>query len=486
MLSSEELRGLRTIIVGAAREGTALARYLVHAGAQVVLTDSKPREALTKPLADLADLPIEFALGCNELDLSAVDVLFLSPGVPPWAKIVQQAREQGVPISSEPRLFTQLCAAPIVGITGSSGKTTTTSMVGLMYAKDGKQTWVGGNIGKPLIEDLLEGGQPDIAVMELSSFQLELFAPDYQGPQVEQRRTAASRAVSVEGYSPRIAAVTNVTPNHLDRHPSMEDYTRAKTHILEYQGGDDWAVLNEDNDLTRGFARSLVRGRLLQFSLENEVEQGAFLQGERLMLRFDGREQFLCHAGEVKLRGRHNLGNTLTAACCALAGGVSVAAIREVATSFGGVAHRQENVRIWRDVLFVNDSIATSPERALAALRSYTEPLVLLAGGRDKHLPWEAWADCVLERARVVVAFGEAVPIIERALAEARQRANDANGNGIEYYAVESLEQAVPLAARMARPGEVVLLSPGGTSFDGFVDFEARGQRFCELVAALA
>jgi UDP-N-acetylmuramoylalanine--D-glutamate ligase len=486
MLSPNDLRGLRTVIVGAAREGTALARYLVHAGARVVLSDSKPREALLKPLSDLEGLPIEFALGCSELDLSGVDVLFLSPGVPPWAKVVQQAREQGVPISSEPRLFTQLCAAPIVGITGSSGKTTTTSMVGLMYARDGKQTWVGGNIGKPLIEDLLGGGQPDVAVMELSSFQLELFAPDYQGAQVEQRRTAASRVVSVEGYSPRIAAVTNITPNHLDRHPSMEDYARAKTHILEYQTGDDWAVLNKDNHLTRELARTTVRGRLLQFSLESDVDQGAFLQSERLMLRFDGRERLLCSAGEVQLRGRHNLGNTLTAACCALAGGVSVEAIREVATTFGGVPHRQENVRVWRDVLFVNDSIATSPERALAALRSYSEPLILLAGGRDKHLSWDEWADCVLKRARVVVAFGEAVPIIQRALVEARERAGVTNGNSVQYCAAESLEEAVSLAARLAQPGDVVLLSPGGTSFDAFADFEERGQRFRELVAALS
>ena len=239
MLSPNELRDLRTVIVGAAREGR-LWRAIWYMPGRTVLTDSKPQEALSKP-CELEGLPIEFALGRNELDLSAVDVLFLSPGVPPWAKIVQQAREQGVPISSEPRMFTQLCAAPIVGITGSSGKTTTTTLTGLMYAADGRQTWVGGNIGKPLIEDLLGGGQPDVAVMELSSFQLELFAPDYQGPQVEQRRTAASRVVSVEGYSPQIAAVTNITPNHLDRHPSMEDYTRAKAH-LQPPGGDDQPI----------------------------------------------------------------------------------------------------------------------------------------------------------------------------------------------------------------------------------------------------
>ena len=480
-MSVEIFRGLKALIIGAAREGTALARYLVHCGAQVTLSDSKPAHALAKHLAGTGP-EVRLVLGALPTDLSDVDVLFLSPGVPPSAEIVRRAREQGLPISSEPRLFTQLCPAPIVGITGSSGKTTTTTLIGEMYAADGSVTWVGGNIGRPLIERLLEPQRPEHVVMELSSFQLELFSPEYQGPMVNERRSPASRAISLEGWSPHVAVITNITPNHLDRHPSMADYVRAKSHIVAFQSPDDWAVLNLDNAYTPELA-ARTPAQVLHFSLEQPVERGAFLRGEELVLRLDDAERVLCPLSAIKLRGIHNVANILAAACAAWAGGVSLEAMRMVASTFAGVAHRLEEVRRWRGILFVNDSIATSPERAIAAVRAYREPLVLLAGGRDKHLSWEQWADVVLSRVRVVVAFGEAVPIIERALRE--RRAQQGSGANTLLYTVDSLEQAVAKAAQVARPGEVVLLSPGGTSFDAFEDFEARGARFRELVAAL-
>lgn len=469
------LQRLRVLIVGAAREGTALARFLVACGAAVTLSDSKPPASLAKHLAALAGLQLDLALGVATPDVAGYDVVFLSPGVPPSAAVVQRARALGVPLSSEPRMVTQLLTAPVVGITGSSGKTTTTALTGAMYAA-GRDTWVGGNIGLPLIEKLLEAPcGPQVAVMELSSFQLELFAPEYQGERVDSLRSAASRSVSVAGWSPHVAAITNITPNHLDRHPSMEDYVLAKSRILEYQRADDWAVLNAQDDWSR---RLTTHGRVLHFGLDTQVDAGAVLEGSRLLLRDGEREVLLCGAGQVKLRGRHNLANVLCAACCALAGGVPVEAMREVASTFTGVAHRLEYVRQCRQVLWVNDSIATTPERAMAALRSFDEPLVLLAGGRDKHLPWEDWAALVRERVRVVVAFGEAAPIIERALGAAGP-----GGPALEITA--DLQEAVTRAARLARPGEVVLLSPGGTSFDAYDDFEARGQHYRALVSAL-
>ena len=481
MIPAEAWRGVKVAIIGAAREGTALARYLAACGAQVTLSDTKPAEALGKALAALEGLPVRLALGGNPADLLAADVLFTSPGVPPTAPIVVQAREQGVPISSEPRLFIQSCEALVVGITGSSGKTTTTTLTGRMYAAAGRRTWVGGNVGQPLTERLLGAERPEVAVMELSSFQLELFAPEYQGPAVEVRRSPASRLISVAGWSPQIAAITNITPNHLDRHPSMEDYIRAKTNILRFQRPEDAAVLNADDPVTASLVPQ-AKGRVFTFSLETPVAEGAYLYGEELMLRHQGHERRLCRVEEVKLRGRHNLANILAAACCALAGGVELAAMHQVASTFTGVAHRLETVGVRRGVTYVNDSIATSPERAMAALCAYREPLVLLAGGRDKHLPWDAWAELVRERVRVVVAFGEAVPIVVGALERAKSRGG---APGPSVHPVASLEEAVELAARLARPGEVVLLSPGGTSFDAFEDFEARGNRFRELVAAL-
>ena len=484
MIEREQLRGLRVGIVGAAREGLALTRYLLASGARVTLSDTKPAEALGEGVAALADRGAQLVLGGAPLDLGGLEVLFLSPGVPPTAPVVREARERGLPLSSEPRLFTQVCRAPVVGITGSAGKTTTTALVGHMLEQAGLRTWVGGNIGMALTERLLDPQGPDVAVMELSSFQLELFSPAYQGEAVEARRSAASRVLSLEGWSPRIAAVTNITPNHLDRHPSMEDYARAKANIVAYQTPDDWAVLNADDARSHALAGE-ARGRVLRFSLGGAVAEGGYRRGEGLYLRLDGRERMLCTTEQVLLRGAHNLANVLAAACCASAVGVPPEAMGEAIRAFRGVPHRLEVVREEGGVTWVNDSIATSPERVLAALRAYREPLVLLAGGRDKHLPWEEWADLVLERVRTVIAFGEAAPIITAALEAARQRRGLQNGEGSGLEVVATLEEAVGAAARCARSGDVVLLSPGGTSFDAYADFEARGRAFRDLVRGL-
>ena len=476
------LGGLRATIVGAAREGTALARFLVRCGAVVALSDAKPREALGDAVAGLAEAGIQLVLGDGAPNLDGVDVLFVSPGVPPTAPVVEGARRRGIPISSEPRLFTQLVEVPVVAITGSSGKTTTTALTGEMLAREGRSIWVGGNIGTPLIERLLDGEGADVAVMELSSFQLELFTPTYQGTAVEWRRSVASRAIETAGWSPHVAAVTNITPNHLDRHASMEEYAEAKANIVAYQQAGDWAVLNAEDAYGERLA-ARTPAEVLWFSLSGAVPQGAFLDGERLVLRLEGMERVLCETGDLRLRGRHNVANVLTAACCAAAAGADVEAIRGVATTFQGVPHRLEVVRVWRGATYVNDSIATSPERAVAALRSFDEPVVLLAGGRDKHLPWEAWAEVALDRARAVVAFGEAAPLIARVLRAAEGRRGGATG--VLLQEEESLEGAVARAAALAQPGDVVLLSPGGTSFDAYRDFEARGARFRELVGAL-
>ncbi len=469
-----QLEGLKAVIVGAAREGTALSRFLAACGARVTLADAKSREALAEQLNGLEELGITFCLGGQEPALAQTDVVFLSPGVPPTASIVVRCREMGIPLSSEPRLFIQLCGMPIVGITGSSGKTTTTALTGLMLEKSGQSVWVGGNIGTPLIEKLDTEDSADTAVMELSSFQLELFSPDYQGQSTWQRRTAGSRAVNLQGSSPHVAVVTNITPNHLDRHPSMENYVQAKTNILRYQSPEDWVVLNADDPWTPSLAE-LTPAQKLYFSIEHKVAQGGWLEKDELVLRFDGETHSLGTVNEVHLRGRHNLANVLTAACTALAAGASIKGIRAAIAEFEGVPHRLEVVRVVDGVTYINDSIATSPERAIAALRAFRSPVVLLAGGRDKHLPWDVWAQVVSEHTRLVVAFGEAVPIIRDALEE----------YSVELVVAENLAKAVRTAAANARPGEVVLLSPGGTSFDAYRDFEERGIEFRRLVNEL-
>mgnify|MGYP005836802961 CR=1 FL=1 len=466
-----DVAGLRATIIGLGREGTALARFLAERGARVTVSDMKGPQALATNLAQLEGLDIRYVLGGHPEEILAADVVFLSAGVPADAPIAVAARRRGAALSSEPRLFTRLCRAPVIGITGSSGKTTTVTLVGKMLEASGWRTVVGGNIGQPLIGRVDEIQPGDRVVMELSSFQLEGFAaPEPPG-----------RAFPPGGWSPGGAAILNITPNHLDRHASMEAYTAAKANILRYQGSQDWAVLSADDPVTRGLAGT-CRGQVWRFSQAGAVEAGAYQEGEDLVWASEpGRARHICRADQVRLRGRHNIANVLAACAIAGAAGAGVQAMAEVAITFTGVEHRLELVRTHGGVAYYNDSIATSPERAIAALRSFSEPVVLLAGGRDKHLAWEEWAELVSRQVREVVCFGEMVPLLERALAQARA----ATGQGPRIQTCATLELAVEAAARVARPGDVVLLSPGGTSFDAFADFEARGRAFRAAVWAL-
>ncbi len=462
-----DFKGKRATIIGLAREGTALARFLAEQGAIVTVSDLKNEEELQENIAKLKGFPIRFVLGGHPGEvLNQTDVLFLSPGVPLEAPIVAEAKRRGIPISSETSLFTELCPAPIVGITGSSGKTTTVSLVGQMLEASGFRTWVGGNIGRPLLGHLGEIEPTDKVVMELSSFQLEIME-----------------------WSPPIAAILNITPNHLDRHPSMKAYIEAKINIVRFQQPGDVAVLSSKLKAQS----SKFKARILSFSLREEVEQGASLLDGEIILRLGDTEQRICSADEIKLLGRHNLENVLAACAIAAVAGASRQAMADVATSFEGVEHRLELVRELGGVRYYNDSIATSPERTVAALRSFDQPIVLLAGGRDKHLPWDEMARLTLQKARLLILFGEAAPIIEKAI---RVSSFGTSASSVEPFRVsrdleefvhrcQTLDEAVEAAAREAQPGDVVLLAPGGTSFDAFSDFAERGERFRELVKAL-
>jgi len=468
-MTTSDLSGKRIVVLGLARQGTALARYLVQAGAEVTVSDLQGKKALADRLAELAGLPIRYVLGEHPLSLlKRADLVCLSGGVPLDAPIVVEARRRGIPLSNDAQLFLERCPAPLIGITGSAGKTTTTALVGEMCRAGGRRTWVGGNIGNPLIADLDEIRPDDWAVMELSSFQLEVMT-----------------------ISPHVAAVLNVTPNHLDRHATMEEYLAAKRTIVAHQKPEDFALLGYDDANARSLALDTA-AHLLWFSGGAEVEEGAFKTNGELILRLGaalslskgGADCAICDASEVRLRGRHNLLNVLAA--CALAGvaGVPVEAMRQVATTFPGVEHRLEWVREWNGVQWYDDSIATAPERSLAALRSFDEPLVLLAGGRDKKLPWDEFAQETVQRVRHLITFGEAGPMIAQVVQSYILHAPfSILLEGITQ--VETLEEAVAAAARLARPGDVVLLSPGGTSFDAFRDFAARGDRFKELVRGL-
>ena len=452
------------VILGLARQGKALAGFFAAQGWRVIVSDVRQAEALQEALIELADLPIRYVLGEHPLSLlDDCDLFCISGGVPANLPIVQEAIRRGIPISNDAQEFMRRCPAPIVGITGSAGKTTTTTLVGKMLAEAEFTTWVGGNIGNPLIGNLARIQAEDRVVIELSSFQLELM-----------------------DVSPQVAGVLNITPNHLDRHKTMAAYIAAKRNIVAHQGADDVTVLGYDEPNARTLATA-TPARIRYFSGTTTFDEGAYLQGDTLVLRHHGQATAVCNRADVRLRGFHNVMNVLAAIALADAAGAPVAAMRRAIRAFTGVEHRLEEVRRLRGVLWINDSIATAPERVLAALRSFEEPLVLLAGGRDKDLPWQEFARTVVERVRVIVLFGEASDLIRGHVEKALVQATDAK-KGIVLEKVipaGTLDNAIQEAARAARPGDVVLLSPGGTSFDAFRDFAERGERFRELVMAL-
>lgn len=453
----DRLNGKKVAVLGFARQGQALARWLPTVGARVLVSDGKTTEQLSLNPNDYPGA--EFVLGGHpESMLDGLDLLCISGGVPLTLPIVQAAMARGIPLSNDAQLFLERCPAKVIGITGSAGKTTTTTLTGEILRAAGFRTWVGGNIGDVLIEHLPEMRPEDQVVMELSSFQLELMTT-----------------------SPPIAAVLNITPNHLDRHGTMEAYTEAKAHIIAHQAVSDLAVLGRDDAVARSL-EARAPGEIAWFSARELVRSGAFLAGQRLMVvgasSPDGDPHVVCQRSDILLRGDHNVLNVLAACATAGAAGASLEAMQTAIRSFRGVAHRLELVRTLNGVTWVNDSIATAPERVMAALHSYDEPLVLLLGGRDKKLPWDEMLAQALRQARAIIAFGEARDLI----AAAATRAGARDG---EIRQAETLDQAVALAAGCAQPGDVVLLSPGATSYDAYRDFAERGEHFRQLVAAL-
>lgn len=473
------LSGVRVLVVGLGREGSALAEYLARHGISVAATDRQPEDSLAETAARLRAAGVSLTLGRHpESLLDTADLLFVSPGVPLEVPFLAQARQRGIPLSTESRLFCHLCPAPIVGVTGSSGKTTTTTLVGQMLQAAGRKTWVGGNIGRPLIQVVDDISAEDAVVMELSSFQLEY----YHARLNKNAQAAPQLAPLLRNWSPPVAALLNVTPNHLDRHPSMKQYVRAKRSLIDYQTDDNVVVMSLDNDLTRTIGHQLG-SRVRWFSLEAQMPLGAGLFRKQLAF-FDqnGEPQPILPVSAVKLRGEHNLSNILAACLLAREAGASPEAMQSVTAAFTGVEHRLQQVRVLKQVTYINDSISTSPERLMAALRSFSEPIVLLAGGRDKQLPWDEAARLVTLKARRVILFGEAAPLIEAAL---RRVHSDPAKLAALVHHCENLDQAVQMAAKMAQPGDVVLLSPGCASFDQFTGYTQRGQQFGQLVNAL-
>lgn len=443
-------------VVGLGIEGIDLTRFLAARGARVTVSDARPAAALAEPLAAVEGLAETLDLGANrEAALLGADCVFVSQGVPPDLPALRAARRAGVPVSSMTRLFLELCPAPVAGVTGSSGKTTTTALVGAMLEAEGADHVVGGNIGVGLL-GLLDRIAPDTrVVLELSHTQLQ----------------------SVD-RSPHVACVTNVTPNHLDAW-SWSSYVGLKRRVFEFQRPGDTAIFHVDDEVAAGFAEeapALVRYTSVERALPGD---GATVSGGAVVRVEDGRERPVIERAAIPLRGAHNVANVVSAVAVASLLGVGDEAAARAIRGFGGVPHRLEEIARG-GVRWINDSIATTPERTLAGLRSYDGPIVLLLGGRDKHLPLTELAHEAVARCRAVIGFGEAAATFLAAVRAAR------DGDLPVLRETAGVEAAVEAAAALARPGDAVLCSPAGTSFDAYRNFEERGAAFRAAVAAVA
>lgn len=447
-----DVRGKRVLVYSLGMEGQDLAAWLLGAGAgSVVISDTRSEERLRAAGAGAPAGVERVVTGQPFLDPDGFDLLAVSQSVLRHDPALGRARALGIPITSQMQLFLQLCPGKVVGITGSSGKSTTTALLGRMAARAGMEHVVGGNIGQSMLAKLPEIRAETTVILEISHTQLQY-----------------------TDRSPDIAAITNVTPNHLDQF-SWDEYVGLKRRILTYQERDDIAVLNAD-DATSGALVPDVQGQLARTTLHEPLDgDGAWADGDAVWCRRGRRERAVVRRERIRLRGEHNLANVVMA--CALADTISIAdeAMAEAAAEFTGVAHRLEVVGQTGGVTWIDDSIATTPERTIAGLRAFSEPVVLLLGGREKQLPLDGLRELARSRCRAIVCFGESGGLFYEAMRDAVPACELA----------EDLRAAVARAAALAQPGDLVLLSPGGTSFDAYPNFEARGHAFRTYVQEL-
>lgn len=466
-----DLHGKRICLVGFGVESAALARFAAHEGAAAItVTDTRNAEQLAGMLASVADLPVPVRLVAGGNPPAAwedADVIFVSPGITPGFEIkipgIAEAAARGAIISNHTQLLFERCPAPIVGITGSSGKTTTTTLVGeMLHTQGGRRVLVGGNLGVPLINEIGSLTPDDVVVLEISEVQLA--------------RLHAS---------PHIGAITNITPDHFDRYGTFERYVQAKYQMVRFMQPTDYAILNAENAPARE-AASVTQAQVLHFSGAHPVEAGADASDDAFWLRLPGQDPLrMCAISETPLLGRHNVENILAASLAATLAGAQPAAITEVIRTFQGVSNRLEFVREVRGVRYYNDSIATSPSRAMAGLRTFTAPILLIAGGKNKQLPWDEFAAEIVRRVRVMTVMGVSAGFIQDAIATAQATIPQDEQRLETITPVTSVEDATHALADAARPGEVVLLSPGCASHDMFTNFEERGRRFADTVRGL-
>jgi len=456
-------KGKNVLVIGAARQGLAATRFLSKMGASVTLNDGKNASIFEGVTKQFTNLNVQFHFGGHPLALlDGKDVICVSGGVPLNLPVIQEARKRKIPLTNDTQIFLEQTTAHVIGITGSAGKTTTTTFIGEI-AKSAvtppQSVWVGGNIGNPLIDQVSQIKKDDWVVMELSSFQLEL-----------------------TNYSPEIALVLNITPNHLDRHKTMKAYIAAKANILINQNASGIAILNRDEPNAYAL-RKLNKGKLYTFGNRKSSSDipGTYIRDGFIIFSDSIKDVPIMPLEEINLPGEHNHANALAACTAGVAAGFSIKSIRSGIQNVRSIPHRLELVIENNHIRWINDSIATAPERVLAALDAINGPLVLLLGGRDKNLPWDKLAQAVAYRKPKLILFGEAGEMIENIF-----RQDQYCGEKYQIDRFKKFEDAVLHAKKVVSPGESVLLSPGGTSYDAFADFEERGNIFRDLVEQIA
>jgi UDP-N-acetylmuramoylalanine--D-glutamate ligase len=469
-LTRDDLRGKRVTIVGLGKGRTSagLARFLVANGASVTVTDVQPRSALSEGIERMGDTPVELVLGpaSDDAALADADLVFVIPGIRPRSATILRALQRDIPVLTEMGLFFRLCPAPIVGVTGTKGKTTTTTMLERILRRGPRRVILGGNIGRAIIQDLDMITKDDVVLLELSSFQLETL-----------------------GVSPHVAVITNVSEDHIDHHGTRENYINAKRNIVAWQGPKDVAVLNLDDPVVIAMQTGGA-GQVRGFSLTLRPKHGGFVDAQDRLTLTDGPTLTpLLGASELRVPGRHNVANALAAAVAGAAMGIAPDDIAAELRAFEGVPRRLETVGEHDGVLWVNDSASTTPAATLAALDTFERPAVVILGGVAKGADFTALARELVRRARGAVLIGQAAEDIAAALDAA-----DAEGRHLAVARASSLADAVRKARAMARPGDVVLLSPAGAARedftthatpDHFSSADERGDRFLGLVREL-
>ena len=450
------LKNKTVAVIGIGVSNTPLLRLLAENSVAVTACDRKDREALGAEADKLESLGVSLRLGEDYLkDLNA-DIIFRTPGLRPDVPELAAAAARGSIITSEMEVFFEVCPCTKIAVTGSDGKTTTTTIIAGLLERAGHTVHVGGNIGHPLLAETEAMRPEDFAVLELSSFQLMTMR-----------------------HSPHVAIVTNLAPNHLDMHKDMAEYVLSKENIFRYQSGGDIAIFNADNAITAEQA-TRAAGEVRLFSRQTEPEEGVFLREDAILSRHNGQEREILKTGEIRIPGVHNVENYM-AAIAAVEDLVPDESIREYARTFGGVEHRIELVRIRRGVRWYNDSIASSPSRTIAGLRSFDQTVILIAGGYDKHIPFDALGPEVAAHVKLLILCGATAEKIRSAVLHA---SNYQEGYP-ELAEVHTLSEAVRLAARRAGEGDVVTLSPACAAFDQFQNFMERGRAFKAMVEAL-